>query len=108
MVVASGPPAFTGFIEVKAVPLHERYFNSQKWGRWLYEKGVDNGRPKKGIGRYQKFWVDWGSKTHPNVRFTFSVSPEKRMLKKYKTDSLSALPAPLLDFRALPMLLRRF
>lgn len=56
-----------GSLECKGTSLHERYWNTWQWIRWLHDNGVDVSRPKVGIWRYNVFWVDWESRTYPWV-----------------------------------------
>lgn len=58
-----------GSLECKGTSLHERYWNTWQWTRWLHDNGVDVSRPKEGIWRYNLFWVDWESRTYPWVCF---------------------------------------
>lgn len=55
---------FGGSLECQGVPLHERYWNTWHWIRWLHKNGVDVSRPKEGIWSYNIFWVDWETKMH--------------------------------------------
>lgn len=56
-----------GSLECEGKSLHERYWNTWKWVKWLHENGVDVSRPKVGIWRYNVFWVDWEAQIHPWV-----------------------------------------
>lgn len=62
------PRLYSGTIEIKAVPLHRRYFNTMKWNRWLHSKGVDVRRPTKGavarIPGLAMAWTDWSTPRH--------------------------------------------
>lgn len=57
----------TGSLECKGTSLHQRYWNTWQWVRWLHENGVDVSRPKEGIWRYNFFWVDWEARVYPWV-----------------------------------------
>jgi hypothetical protein len=60
---------YLGSIEVKALPLHERYFNAIKWNKWLFDKGVDVCRPTKGVWKYHPFWLDHWVRPRPVLRY---------------------------------------
>lgn len=63
-----------GSLECKGTSLHERYWNTWQWVRWLHDNGVDVSRPKEGIWRYNFFWVDWESRTYPWVCLSRAMS----------------------------------
>lgn len=56
-----------GSLECEGTSLHQRYWNTWQWIRWLHENGVDVSRPKEGIWRYNFFWVDWETRIYPWV-----------------------------------------
>jgi hypothetical protein len=60
---------YQGTIEIKALPLADRYFNALRWNKWLFDRGVDVCRPTRWVWRFQRFWLDHWSKPHPMRRY---------------------------------------
>lgn len=76
---------FSGNLECKGVPLHERYRNTKDWVRWLQNNGVDLARPEKEIWSYHLPWPNWYSSRRPKVC-------PVRLFFMYFCGGLTALP----------------
>ena len=61
--------AFQGTIEVRALPLADRYGNSLRWHKWLFDRGADVCRPPRGLWRWHPFWPDHWARPRPHRRY---------------------------------------